>query len=87
MSVTPSFESARRARQAAQEEDPFWRDRYDKYLTKYPDQFVAVAKSSRRVVATDPDLDRLISMVNGSGLDVQRVWVRYMAATPIRLAL
>jgi hypothetical protein len=37
MSVTPSFESARRARQAAQEEDAFWRDRYDKYLRKYPD--------------------------------------------------
>ena len=45
MSVTPSFESARRARQAAEGEDAFWRNRYDEYLKKYPDQFVAVAKS------------------------------------------
>jgi hypothetical protein len=87
MSLTPSFESARRARMAAGAEDAFWREHYDAYLREYPDQFVAVEKASRRFVTADPNLDRLISMIKDNGLDVQRVWVRYMAATPIHLAL
>lgn len=87
MSVTPSVESARRARKAAAKEDAFWRDHYDAYLEEYPDQFVAVGKKSRRFVEADPDLYRLIDTINASGLGVGGVWVRYMAATPIHLAL
>ena len=87
MAVTPATESARRARLAAAEEDDFWREHYDTYLERYPDAFVAVTKANGQFVAADPDLDSLIGKVTDKGLDVQRVWVRYMAATPIRLAL
>ena len=86
-SSTPSLEGARAAWAAAEAEDAFWREHYSDLLEQYPDQFVAVAKADERVVAANPDLDRLISMVKKKGLDVRRVWVRYMAATPIHLAL
>ncbi len=90
--ATPSLEGARAAWAAAEAGDAFWREHYAAYLDQYPDQFVAVVKDRGRkdyghAVAADPDLDRLIGMIKARGLDVQRVWVRYMAATPIHLAL
>jgi len=86
--ITPELEqSARRSWDAAAAEDAFWRDHEAIYLAAYPDQFVAAAKDDGRVVAADPDLVRLVGRVRASGLDVQRVWVRFMMATPISLAL
>ena len=85
--TTPSLEGARKAWAMAKREDAFWRDHYQEYLDRYPDQFVAVAMADERIVAADPDLDRLIGLIKDRGLDVRRVWVRYMAATPIHLAL
>jgi hypothetical protein len=83
----PSPESARRSWAAAEAEDAFWRDHYPAYLKAYPDLFVAASKDHGRVVAADSDLLRLVGLVRGRGLDMQRVWVRFMAATPISLAL
>lgn len=71
----------------AEAEAAFWREHYAAYLESYPDQFLAVAKDDGRIVAADPDLDRVIERVKEQGLDVWHVWVRYMAASPIRLAL
>jgi hypothetical protein len=87
MLLDPSLDNVRRAREAAEKEDAFWHAHYDTYLERYPDQFVAVAKDSGQIVAVDPDLDTLIGTVKRKGLDVHRVWVRFMAATPIRLVL
>ena len=87
MSVTPSPESAIRAWAAAEAEDAFWREHYPAFLKAYPDQFVAAAKDDGRVIAADPDLLRIVRLVRASGLDMQGVWVRFMAATPISLAL
>ncbi len=72
---------------AAEAEDAFWRDQYDAYLREYPDQFVAVDKASGQFVTAASNLERLIGLIQDNRLDVQRVWVRYMAATPTRLAL
>ena len=87
MSATPSAATALRAWAEAEAEEAFWRDHYQAHLKAYPDQFVAAAKDDGRVVAADPDLIRLVGLVRERGLDVQRVWVRFMAATPISLAL
>lgn len=87
VTATPSLESAQLAWAAAEEEDAFWRDHYSLLARRHPNQFVAVARATGHVVATDPDLDRLIGIIGDNGLDVQRVWVRYMAVTPIHLAL
>ncbi len=70
---------------AADEEEAFWREHYGQYLQEYPDQFVAVADG--RVIATSPDLRHLVGILQGRGVDVRRAWVRYIAATPRRLAL
>ena len=87
MQVVPDVESARRALQEAAEADAFWSSQYGRLLKTYPDQFVAVTRSDGKVVAVDADLDRLIELVKARGLAVQQVWVRFMAATPIHLAL
>ncbi len=86
-SARPVPESLREARATAQAEDAFWREHYQLYLEQYPDRFVAAARDDGRLVAADEDLSRLIDKVKENGLDVRRVWVRYMAATPIRFAL
>lgn len=85
--AVPSPESARRAWAAAEAEDAFWRDHYLDYLKAYPDLFVAAAKDDGRVIAADSDLLRLVRLVRERGLDMQRVWVRFMASTPTSLAL
>jgi hypothetical protein len=87
MPSIPGPESALRAWEAARTEDAFWRDHYPAYLKAYPDEFVAAAKDDGRVVAADPDLLRLVRLVRESGLGMQHVWVRFMAETPISLAL
>ena len=87
MAISPGAESVQKARAAAEREDAFWRDHYDEYLGRFPDQFVAVAQRDGRLVATNPDLDKLIETIREQGLNVRDVWSRFMAATPIRLAL
>ncbi len=87
MAVIPSIESARRAWEEAEREDAFWRDHYDGYLKQYPDQFVAVAKADGQFVAADAELKRLLDAINASGFGPRQVWVRWMAATPMRIAL
>jgi CII-binding regulator of phage lambda lysogenization HflD len=82
---TPSLGSARDAWVAADKEEAFWRDHYGSYLDRYPDRFVAVYGG--RVVATSPDLRHLVGILEGKGLDIQRVWVRYIAATSLHSAL
>jgi hypothetical protein len=85
--VVPGVESARRAMREAAEEDAYWDARYAGFLTTHPDRFVAVRKTTGQVVAADEDLDRVIDQINGQGLTVHDVWVRFIAATPIHIAL
>lgn len=85
--ATPGIDSVRRARAAADVESAFWREHHAALVKAYPDQFVAVVKDLGRAVAADPDLYRLIDLVAERGLDLRQVWVRYMAATPMRVAL
>jgi hypothetical protein len=87
MSVAPSSDSALRSWAAAEAEETFWRANYQTYLNAYLDQFVAAAKDDGRIIAADPDLLRIVQLVRERGLDMQRVWVRFMAASPISLAL
>ena len=87
MTVTPGSDSVRNAMEAAEKEDAFWQEHYEMYLKQYPNQFVAVARSDGRFVAAHQDLDALIEAITKQDLMVRDVWSRYMAATPIRLAL
>lgn len=87
MAVVPSLESARRAWAEAEQEDAFWREHYDGYLKQYPDQFVAVTKADGEFVAADVSLERLLIAIQERGLAARQVWVRWMAATPMRIAL
>ena len=70
---------------AADEEERFWREHYGAYLEQYPDQFVAVANGE--VVAHSPDLRHLAGLLEGKGFNLRDVWVRYIAAAPLHLAL
>jgi hypothetical protein len=83
----PGSDSARKAWDAAEKEDKFWQEHYDRYLKQFPDQFVAVAREGGQIVATDPDLHGLIQKIESRGLQVQQVWSRFMYATPIRISL
>ena len=87
MAKTPSLDGVRRARAEAKKEEAFWRDHYGAFLKQYPDQFLAVIKDTGQVVAADPDLLCLIATLSKLGVDVGHVWVRYLAHTPINLAL
>ena len=71
----------------AEQEAAFWREHYDTYLTQYPDQFVAVRRADRRVVAASANLDFLLGFIAGRGLEVQQVWLKFIAATPQHLTL
>ena len=87
MAVVPSVESARLAWEDAEREDAFWSEHYAGYLKQYPDQFVAVTKADGRFVAADAELERLLCAISASGLAPRPVWVCWMAAPPMRIAL
>jgi hypothetical protein len=74
--TAPSPESARGALKEAEAQQAFWDARYGEFLQKYPDQFVAVHEG--KVVATSPDLQLLVQQLVGKGLDVTKVWLRFI---------
>lgn len=80
---TPSLEDAREAWEEAEREQGFWRDHYSELLQRYPDQFVAVRNGA--VVATNPDLQRLLESLEHQGIEPTAVWVRFLATDPRRL--
>jgi hypothetical protein len=87
MAMTPSLDSVRKARADAAAEEAFWHDHYDGFLARYPDQFLAVARENGQAIVADPDLLSLLATISERGLDVGHVWVRYLARTPIHLAI
>jgi hypothetical protein len=87
MTLMPGLDSIRRARAEARAEEAFWRERYSRFLKQYPDQFLAVLRESGEVVAADSDLLSLVATISDKGLDTRQVWVRFLAHTPIHLAL
>ena len=80
---TPGLEEAREALEAAEREQAFWRDHYGELLQQYPDQFVAVRDGV--VVATNPDLQRLLERLAHQKMEPTAVWVRFLATDPRRL--
>lgn len=80
-------ENIRAAFAEAEKETAFWREHYDTYLARYPDQFVAVSKADRRVVGASANLDYLLGFIAGRGFDVQQVWLKFIAATPQHVTL
>lgn len=81
----PSLDSARKAWKNAAAEDAFWHKHYKKLLHDHPDQFVAV--SDGKVVATNTDLRQLVRILKEKGLEIPKVWVRFLTADPRRLLL
>ncbi len=69
----------------ADEEQAFWSSRYGELLERYPDRFVAVVNGA--VVAADPDIERLIRMIEGQGLELTEVWIRFVTTNPRGLML
>jgi hypothetical protein len=83
----PGEESIRAAFAEAEKEGAFWREHWDTYVTQYPDQFVAVTKADGRVVTANSTLDYVLGFVDGKGLHVGQVWIKFIAATPLHVSL
>ena len=69
----------------ANRELAFWRDHYQEFIEKYPDQFVAVYNGE--VVAANPDLFGLVAELEKLGLKPRQVWSEFIEATPRTLIL
>ena len=83
--TVPSVASAREGLRAAEVEQAFWDEHYREFLTKYPEQFVAV--KDREVVAAAADLSQLILILSTREIDVRETWVRYLTDDPTKLLL
>jgi hypothetical protein len=84
---SPSEERIRAAFAEAERESAFWREHYDGYLAQYPDQFVAVAKIDRQIVAASPSLEGVIRLAEARGFGLGSVWIEFIAATPLHVSL
>jgi hypothetical protein len=81
----PNLEEARKAWEAAELEQGFWREHYGELVQQYPDQFVAVRDG--HVVAANPDLQQLFRSLKHQGIRPTQVWLRFLATDPRRLML
>jgi hypothetical protein len=59
--------------QDAERERAFWREHYEEFQGKYPDQFVAVHEGC--VLAHAYDIRDLILMLKDKGFEPTQVWV------------
>jgi hypothetical protein len=84
---TSNEENIRAVFAEAEKEAAYWREHYDTYRAQYPDQFVAVSRADRQVVVASANLDYLLGFIAGRGLDVQQVWLKFVAATPQHVTL
>ena len=80
-------ESIRAAFAEAEKEAAFWREHYQEFVARYPDQFVAVSRADGRVIVASANLDYVLGFIAGRGLDVQQVWLKFIAATPQHVTL
>ena len=80
-------ESIRAAFAEAEKEAAFWREHFQEFVARYPDQFVAVARTDWRVVAASPSLDGVIRLAEQQGYRVGSVWIEFIAATPLHVSL
>jgi hypothetical protein len=65
----------------AEEEQAFWTAHYDEFLSKYPNQFVAVLDGE--VVATSAHLQELELLLRERGLKPTDVWTEYFDPDPL----
>jgi hypothetical protein len=84
---SPIDENIRAAFAEAEKEAAFWRERYQEFVARYPDQFVAVARADWHVVAASPSLDGVIRPAEQRGYRVGSVWIEFIAATPLHVSL
>jgi hypothetical protein len=81
MALTESkLEGVKAASERARQEQDFWEQHWGEFLTKYPEQFVAVLNGE--VVAADSDLLALHRVISTRGIDRHKVWVRFITADP-----
>lgn len=64
----------------ADQEAKFWSEHYDEFLIRYPEQFVAVLDGE--VVSNGTDLSEVIGDLQAKGLDLRKVWVKFITANP-----
>ncbi len=81
----PNPETARETLKEAQGEQVFWEKLYPELLERYPDQFVAVQHGE--VIANNPDLTRLVVLLEAKHIDPTKVWVRFISSKSNRLLL
>lgn len=77
--AVPTLEPSDALWQQAQAERAFWQRNHRTLLEKYPEQFVAVRDGA--VVATAPNLDELLRLLERQGLKPTDVWARFITAT------
>ncbi len=85
VTVAPDRDDILGAWKKADEEQAFWSAHHAELIEGYPDQFVAVAGGA--VVAAGPDLQHLIQLIEAKGLELARVWIRFMMTNPRGLML
>lgn len=78
-------EAADAAWRRADQEEAYWNEHAAEFQLHYPDQYVAVRDDA--VVATAPDLARLVDALQDRGLQPVDVWLRYFSAHPCLLLL
>lgn len=76
--TAPSLEGAQAALDAAERRASFWHEHHGEFLERYPEQFVAVSEG--QVVAADSDLDKLLGILQSSGVDPRQVWLELITA-------
>jgi hypothetical protein len=83
----PSEQSIRAAFAEAEKEAAFWREHRQEFVARYPDQFVAVARTDWQVVAASPSLEAVIGLAEKQGHRIGSVWIELIAATPLHVSL
>ena len=81
----PALDKAAEAWNEAEEERIFWQANYQKFLERYPDQFVAVR--DREVLATSYDLRDLLVSLAEQEVKPEDVWIHFFESKPQAMML
>ncbi len=67
------------------EERAFWQAHRAELKARYPDQFVAIRRSTGEVVAVEPDFSAALQAAKRAGFGQSEIWCRGMRTTPLNL--
>lgn len=82
MAVTkhPALDGMHEAFEQARRNQRFWNERWDMLLAEYPDEFVALRNGE--IVAHDPNLITLDTLLTQAGIRMTKTDVRFVNTEP-----